>query len=485
MRYIKKMIRIRGRLSLRMIPLSCLLALAGCMAGPDYRPQEANVPSEWTGLTSPIKVTPDATNIVHWWTTFNDPNLNSLVQRAVQSNLNLKQAEARILQARAQRGVAASGLWPTANAGGSYSRVRTPGVAAPAATSNLFQTGLDAAWELDLFGGVRRAVEASEADIQFAEEDRRDVLITLTSEVALNYVELRGFQQEILIARNNLEAQRHTAEVTRQKFQVGFVGPLDVANADAQAATTASVIPTLEASAQQTIYNLSVLLGLPPAALLEELSSASLIPTTPPEVPMGIPSELLRRRPDIRRIEAQIHGATARIGVATADLFPKISLTGNMNFQSSQLNNMLEWKNRAWSAGPSVDWQFFNASRVSSNIKVQKALQQQAILSYQQTVLTAMQDVENALVAYAKEYERRKALVNAVAANTKAVDYSTQLYSQGQTDFLNVLNAQRSLFISQDALVQSTRNLSTDLIALYKALGGGWGDDSPEAAKTK
>ena len=475
MLYMKKIMTVSRRLYLIIIPLLCLLIVAGCKVGPNYKPQEANnVPSEWTGLTSPVKATTAYADLVHWWTGFNDPNLTSLIDRAVQSNLSIKQAEARIVQARAQRGVVASGFWPTADATGSYSRVRTPGFAAPSTTSNLYQTGLDAAWELDIFGGTRRAVEAAEADIQFAVEDRRDVLVTLTSEVALNYVELRGFQQQIIIAQNNLAAQQHTAEVTRQKLQVGFVGPLDVANAEAQVATTASVIPGLETSAQQTIYNLSVLLGLPPAALLKELSATSSIPTTPPDVPMVIPSELLRRRPDIRRAEAEIHGATARIGLATADLFPKFSLTGSLNFQSNQLNRLVEWKNRAWSMGPSVDWQFFNAGRVSSNIKVQKALQQQSSLAYQQTVLTALQDVENALVAYANEYERRKALVDAVAANVKAVDYSTQLYSQGQTDFLNVLNAQRSLFISQDALVGSTRNLSTDLVALYKALGGGW-----------
>jgi outer membrane protein, multidrug efflux system len=481
----KKDINLSRLLSLVM-PLLCLLTLAGCKVGPDYLPPEANnVPSEWTGLISPIKATSAYADIVHWWTGFNDPNLNSLVSRAVQSNLDVKQAEARIVQARAQRGVVASGFWPTADATGSASRVRTPGYGAPSTTSNLFQTGLDAAWELDIFGGTRRAIEAAEADIQAAEESRRDALVTLVSEVARNYIELRGFQQQIAIAQENLSAQRHTADVTRQKFRGGLVGALDVANAEAQAATTTSVIPGLETSAQQAIYNLSVLLGLPPAALLKELSPASAIPATPPEIPMGIPSELLRRRPDIRKAEADIHSATARIGVATADLFPKFSLTGNLNFRSGELDRLIEWKNRSWALGSSVDWQIFNAGRVSSNIKVQKALQQQSALAYQQTVLTAFQDVENALVAYAKEYERRKALTDAVAANVKAVNYSTQLYSQGQTDFLNVLNAQRSLFVSQDALVGSTRKLSTDLVALYKALGGGWESESPEATTTK
>jgi multidrug efflux system outer membrane protein len=456
----------------------CVLTLTGCLVGPNYHPQEANVPSAWTGTAAPIKATSEYANLVHWWTAFNDPNLTSLVVRAVKSNLDLKQAEARIRQARAQRGVVASALWPAADATASYTRARTPGFGAPSVSANLFQTGLDAAWELDVFGGTRRAVEAADADIQFAVEDRRDVLVTLVSEVALDYIDLRGFQQEIVIARNNLKAQQETANVTRKRFQGGFVGALDVANADAQVATTASVIPGLETSAQQTIYSLSVLLGLEPAALLKELSPSSVIPTTPPDVPLGIPAELLRRRPDIRRAEAQIHAATANIGVATADLFPKFSLTGNLSFQNEHLNDLIVWKNRAWSYSPAVDWQIFNAGRVSSNIEVQKALMQQSVLTYQQTVLTALQDVENALVAYTKEYQRRKSLVDSVAANRKAVDYSTQLYTQGLTDFLNVLNAQRSLFATEDALVVSTRNLSTDLVALYKALGGGWDSES-------
>jgi multidrug efflux system outer membrane protein len=473
------------RVLLLCISCLCGLSLTGCLVGPNYHPQEANVPPAWTGATAPITATSAYANLIQWWTAFNDPNMTLLITRAMETNLDLKQAQSRIRQARAQRGIVASGLWPTADATGSYTRVRTPGIAAPATSSNLFRTGLDAAWELDVFGGTRRAVEAADAGIQFAVEDRRDVLVTLVSEVALNYLDLRGFQQEIIIARNNLTAQQHSAEVTRKRFHGGFVGALDVANADAQVATTASVIPTLEASTQQTIYSLSVLLGLEPTALLKELSPASAIPTTPPDVPMGIPSDLLRRRPDIRRAEAQIHAATANIGVATADLFPKFNLTGSLNFQNDQLHRLVNWNQRSWSVGPAIDWQIFTAGRVRSNIELQKALQQQSVLTYQQTVLTALQDVENALVAYAKEYERRKALVDSVAANRKAVDLSMQLYTQGLTDFLNVLNAQRSLLATEDALVQSTRNLSTDLVALYKALGGGWDSASPDVAKAE
>ena len=240
-------------------------------------------------------------------------------------------------------------------------------------------------------------------------------------------MQLRGYQQEIIIAQNNLKVQKQTAEVIRRQFQGGFVSALDVANADAQAATTMSQIPVFETSARQAIYNISVLLGQEPASLLEELSPASSIPLTPPEVPAGLPSEMLRRRPDIRRAEAQIHSATAQIGVATADLFPKFNLAGNTGVSASRLSDM-QWNKRSWSFGPSAGWQIFNAGQVSANIDVQKSLQQQAILTYKQTVLTALNDVESALVAYDNEHERHKALVDAVTANRKAVELSTQLY---------------------------------------------------------
>ncbi|MGA2173170.1 MAG: efflux transporter outer membrane subunit [Sedimentisphaerales bacterium] len=458
---------------------TCLLQ-SGCMVGPDYKAPEPNAPAKWAGQAGPQGAESPEKILLQWWTEFNDPNLTSLIERAMQSNLDLKLAEERIRQARATLGVVEAPFWPTADVTASYTRNRAGGPVPT--TSNLFMTGLDAVWELDIFGGTRRSIEAAKADIQASIEDRRDVLVTLASEVALNYVQLRGFQQEIVIAQNNLQAQRQSAEVVRKRYEGGFVSALDVANADAQVATTLSQIPVLETSAQQAIFNLSVLLGREPAALLEELSPPSSIPVTPPEVPTGLPSEMLRRRPDIRRAEAQIHSATAQIGVATADLFPKFNLAGSVSLQADK-PSQLRWSQRAWSFGPSVDWQIFAAGRVWSNIEVQKSLQQQALLDYKKTVLTALQDVENALVAYDKEHQRNSALIDAVSANLKAVELSTELYAEGQTEFLSVLVAQGSLYSSEEALVQSTRNLSTDLVALYKALGGGWDSNPPQTTQ--
>jgi len=465
--------------------ISGVLALlaAACMVGPKYQAPQVKVPDAWAGLSGGPQgqissAAPEPEDIAEWWKNLHDPELDALIARAAQSSLSVRQAQERILQARAARGVVGAGLWPQATASGGAGTTRTSAIGGGSevnsGTRNLFQAGLDAAWELDLFGGVRRGVEAANADLQAAVEDSRDVLVTLTAEVALDYIGLRGLQQQIAIANDNLAAQRHSAELAKKRYDVGFASRLDVANADAQAATTLSQIPQLEAAAQQAIYSLSVLLGREPATLLPELSSAAAIPPAPPAVPVGLPSDLLRRRPDIRRAEAQLHGATARIGVATADLFPKFSLTGALGLQSTALSTLAGGGIANVSGAGAVTWPIFSAGRIRANIRIQDAVQRETLLAYQQTVLTALQDVESALVAFGKEQQHHAALADAVTANRTAVDLSTKLYVAGETDFLNVLTAQRSLYATEDALAQSDRAIDTDLIALYKALGGGW-----------
>ena len=456
------------------IPVFCVLIFGGCKVGPNYHPSEPNAPGQWIGRMGEQNVSSPDANLVNWWTQFNDPNLTSLIDRAIASNLDLKLAKERIRQARAQAGVVSSGFWPSVNATASATRSRNPGIgSAPARTSNLFSTGLDSIWELDIFGGTRRAIEAAKADVTFAVEDRRDVLVSLVSEVAINYVHLRTFQQQVIIAQDNLKSQQHSAEIVSKRFENGFASRLDLVNSQSQVATTLAQIPLLEAAVQQTIYSLDFLLGLEPGALGAELSPVSLIPVAPPSVPQGLPSDIIRRRPDIRRAEASIHGATARIGVAVANLFPKFNLIGRLDFSGSGVH-AVNWDNRAWSVGPSADWQIFSAGQVRSNIEVRKALQKQSMIIYRQSVLSALNEVENSLVAYAKELQRNRALADAVELNRKAVEISLQLYSEGQTDYINVINAQRSLFVSEEAYAQSNRDLSTDIIALYKALGGGW-----------
>jgi multidrug efflux system outer membrane protein len=465
---------------------------SGCVVGPQYRPPKVQMPGQWTGVASTDNssiATSGVASVAEWWKNFQDPVLDSLIDRAVKSNLGLQQAQSRILQARASRKIAGAGLQPSIDASASNTTSGSTGntstVGSSSSTRNLFQAGLDAAWEMDFFGGVRRGIEAAEANLQAAVEDSRDVMVTLTAEVALDYIQLRGYQQEIAIAQKNLEDQRETAEITRKRFGVGFASGLDVANAEAQVATTQSQIPLLETSAQQTIYALSVLLGLEPSALLAELSPAGTIPSTPPTVPAGLPSDLLERRPDILRAEAQFHAAVAQVGVATADLFPKFNLTGSGGLQSLTQGSLGSVASGIWSLGPSVSFSIFNGGKIRANIKVQQEAAQQALLAYRQTVLTALQDVESALIAYAKDQQHRTALADAVKSNETAVDLSMKLYTAGEIEFLNLLTTQRNLYTSEDALVQADRAIDADLIALYKALGGGWQAQPNQSPETK
>jgi NodT family efflux transporter outer membrane factor (OMF) lipoprotein len=329
---------------------------------------------------------------------------------------------------------------------------------------------------VDIFGGTRRQLEADEAAILAAHENVHDAQVTLAAAVALDYIQLRGAQEQIAIAQENLKSEEHTADLTRQKLKAGFASSLDVANADAQAATTAASIPVLETSVEQDIFTLSVLLGRTRDGLLEELSQPGPVPLTPPEVPVGLPSELLRRRPDVRAAEANLHSAAARIGVAVSDFYPQFSLNGSVSYQNSLARDLLAGPNRIWSIGPSVNWPIFSGGSTISNYRLQKALTDSSYIQFQKTVLVALQQVDSALVAFSNEWDHRQSLTTAVENNRRAVDISQQLYQQGTTDFLSVLDAERSLFASQLALSLSKQSISTDLVALYQALGGGWDD---------
>jgi NodT family efflux transporter outer membrane factor (OMF) lipoprotein len=348
-----------------------------------------------------------------------------------------------------------------------------------------WQGGFDASWEIDVFGGVQRSIEAARADEQASLDARRDVLVTLLAEVARYYVDLRGLQRELAIARENVRSQEDTVELTRSRFQAGLATDLDVARAEALVATTQSQIPSLQTSLQQAIHHLSILLGQEPTALQVELSREAPIPPPPPMVPVGLPSELLRRRPDIRRAERRLAAATARIGVATAELFPRFALTGGFGLAAAKPGDIFRTDSAYYSIGPAINWRIFDAGRIQFNVRVQNALERESFANYQATVLRSLEDVENALVAYARERERWQALDRAVAANKRAVDLANQLYTRGLTDFLNVLESQRNLYAAQDQLAQSERNLSSDVIALYKALGGGWESQEPVDAEPR
>jgi NodT family efflux transporter outer membrane factor (OMF) lipoprotein len=466
--------------------MSCVLSIfIGCTVGPDFRKPQAEAPEQWSGVPQP-GISTQTEQVIEWWRVFNDSQLNSLIERAVASNLDLKLAEARIREARGLRGIVAADLLPNVNVSADYTRIRSSGNAVPiegdgevaefrpAAEQNLFETGFDAAWEIDVFGRIRRAVEAADADIASAQWDRRDVLITLLSEVARNYVELRGTQRRIAILRQNIDLQRKSLELTRGRLEAGLGNELDVAQAEALLTTTESQVPGLEAFVKQAIYRLGVLLGRQPEALLGELTEEAPIPPVPPEVPVGLPSELLRRRPDLRRAEMDVAAATARVGVATADLFPSFSLTGFLGLQSANIQDLLDTGSLLWNVGPTVSWPVFDAGRIRANIEVQNAREEQAFIAYERAVLSSLQDVESALIAYAKEHQTRQSLMASVDANQRAADISSTLYAQGLVDFLNVLVSQRALSQAEDELVQSDQRVSTNLVALFKALGGGW-----------
>ena len=456
----------------------CLPLVSSCMMGPDFQRPETKVSSQWLGRapTTP-EVAPKAVqDLAQWWMAFNDPQLTSLVERAMQANLDLRMAESRIRQARAAMGIAGSDLGPTVDTAASYKHSRTSlsGNSGEAVTTNLYQMGFDAVWEIDLFGGIRRGVEAAGADLDTAMESRRDLLVSLSAEVAGNYLNLRSLQQRLNLARQNLSAQEHSVELTRKRLSAGFVGKLDVVRAEALAATTAGQIPLFEAEIRQTTYSLSLLLGGEPSTLLAELTPDAVLPVALATVPLGLPSDLISQRPDIRRAEAKIHAATARIGVAWADLLPKFTVTGSLGLQNNTFNSVFNQASGTWSLGPSLNWPLFDMGRSRANLELKKALQDEELLAYELTVLGALREVENALIASTKEEEHRQTLVRAVAANRTAVDLATTLYAAGESDFLAVLDAQRSLYGVEDALAQSSLTVSTNLVALFKALGGGW-----------
>jgi NodT family efflux transporter outer membrane factor (OMF) lipoprotein len=344
----------------------------------------------------------------------------------------------------------------------------------PGVETDVYQVGLDSSWELDLFGGTRRGIEAANADIQAAIEDRRGVMISIVGEIARTYVELRGYQREADIARDNVATQQQTLAIIQDKRRAGLVTDLDVSRQTAQLATTQSRLPSLEAQVSNSIHALGILLSDDPMSLSGELAPKAPLPPIPVDVPVGLPSQLLRRRPDIRAAERQLAAATARVGIATADLYPQFSITGQFGLDSSQAKNLLQWDSRYFLISPGISWPIFDAGRIRSNIAVQNELVRQAQLSYRQMVLKALGEVEDAIANYRQEQVRHQFLADAVKASEDSVTLARNQYVQGVTDFLAVLDAQRSLFDAQDALAQSDQTIAADLVTLYKSLGGGW-----------
>jgi NodT family efflux transporter outer membrane factor (OMF) lipoprotein len=466
--------------------LLLLLLLAGCATvGPDYVPPEVSAPAHWTaelesGLTAKHV---DTQALANWWTVLNDPILSSLIERAVAGNLDLKEARARVREARARRGISQADRFPTIDTTVSASQSHGSEETGSGETRELYAAGFDASWELDLFGGIRRSVEAAEAELRASEEDLRDVLVSLLAEVALNYVEVRSFQTRLSIAEANLDTQTETYNITQWRFEAGLTTQLDVEQARYNLEQTRSQIPTLQTGFEQARNRLAVLLGQHSGFLKDALAEPKAIPVTPLEVAIGLPADVLRRRPDVRRAERQLAAQTAQVGVATADLYPKLSLIGSIGLEALSPGNLFLSCARTSAIRSNIGWTIFDAGRIRQNIKVQTAVQEQALIQYEAAVLTALEEVENALVAYADEQVRRRSLVKASQAAQRAVDLAQNQYVSGLIDFQVVLNAQRSLLSLQDQLATSEGEVTSNLITLYKALGGGWTSLVPDEKK--
>jgi NodT family efflux transporter outer membrane factor (OMF) lipoprotein len=442
------------------------LVLAGCTVGPDYKPPPLTVPAAWSAAPPDAAGDP-AAELAVWWQRFGDPQLTALIERGVHGNLDVRVAEARVREARALRGVRAARLWPALDAAGTASP-------ASGAERSLFLAALDAFWEIDVFGGVRRSVEAAAADLQASVEAHRAILLELTGAVAATYIELRGLQGRIAAVRGNLAAQQETRALTEAQRNVGLASDLDVERVHALVFATAAELPPLETALSASLHRLAVLLGEPPAALVAELGEPAAIPSAPAEVLAGVPADLLRRRPDLGRAERELAAATARIGEATADLYPRFTLTGSVGLRSEDVKDLLQGRYNFAAIGPNVIWPIFAGGRILAGIEAQNARQEQALARYEQALLLALEEVETALVRYAREQVRRRALRDAVEANRGAAELARRLYANGLLEFLDVLVAERSLLESEDRLVTSETAVSTSLVALYVALGGGW-----------
>ncbi len=482
-----------GLISLLAVLLS--LTLAGCAAGPKYTPVKPEAPNKWHtelqgGLTARQ---PDSKTLARWWTTLRDPVLSSLEERAVKGNLDLKKALERIREARALRGIEKAKLFPNLNASGSAQEIRTSAYSTEETMeggrrgeeSKLYKVGFDSSWELDIFGGIRRSIQAAQAELEATREELHDVLVSLLAEVSLNYVEVRTYQERLSAARTNMKAQQHIYELNLSRYHAGLIDELAVQQSRYVLESTRAQIPALETGLERAENRLAVLLGEKPGSLHQELAPNRTIPVPPVTVAVGIPADTLRHRPDVRRAERELAAATARIGVAKSELYPKFNLSGTIGLESVSTGHLWEWVSRTSSFGLNVLWKIFHAGALRQNIKVQTARQKQAFIQYESTVLKAMEEVENALVAYAKEQQRLESLKSAVKAAKLAYEIAWDRYKAGLVDFTDVLDAERSLQSYQDKLAQSEGAVTSNFVRLYKTLGGGWKCLEPLAEKSR
>ena len=466
-----------GARRVRLLGWAAVAVIAGCAVGPDYHQPETPVDTHFVNAGEPGLAAGDA--VERYWTEFADPLLNSLVEDALAHNTGLGVAAANLQAARAAHRLAGFDQYPTVTVNGSYthsleSAQQLPGVDRHDREFDTAQAGFDGLWELDLFGRVRRNVEAARGDLGASEATLSDARVSVIAEVARDYFILRGLQDQLTLTKRNADNQLQSLTLTRTRLEAGRGNELDTSRAEAQWQTTLASIPSLEASIATTTYRLSVLTGRPPTALGEKLSPQAPMPTLPTMNAVGTPEQLLRRRPDVRVAERRLAAATARVGVATGDLFPKVTIVGEVGYWAPTFGDFGQSEARFFSVGPSISWAAFDLGRVRARISSAKAQTDAAFAGYEGAVLNALEDTEGALIVYGRSQSRRESLQVAAAASDKAADLARKRFEGGLIDFLEVLDAERTALSAELLLSQSRTDTATSLVAVYKALGGGW-----------
>ncbi|HPF79108.1 MAG TPA: efflux transporter outer membrane subunit [Alphaproteobacteria bacterium] len=456
--------------------LALALFLPACSAGPDYQTPQNSFFDGWFSSAADIS-SQDPIN-VKWWEVFQDPLLTKYIEQSAQNNKDVQIALANIKKARAQRRESTGALLPSVGSDAQATRSKSSSAGSSSTNSgqirNVYDAGFDASWELDLFGGTRRGVEAADARIGAAVASYQDVMLTTFAEVARTYYEARGSQKRIAITQQNADLLKQTYELIEKRVSVGEASQFDLTRARGEYQSTLARLPNLQADMETSVFSLSVLLGLPPEALLEEMKDVQPLPTPPDIVPVGLRSDILRRRPDIRIAERELAASSADIGVETAELFPKFFITGDIGTQARLFSDLFTAAAGFWSLGSVMQWSVFEGGAIQARIDSAKAENEAALKTYEKTVLEALGDVETALTRYGREIETRQRLQESVASRREAVSLAQQLLDVGESDYLDVLDAQRELTSGEDSLVVSETATVTKLIALYTALGGGW-----------
>lgn len=461
------------------LSLVTFVLLSGCAVGPDYKgPPAVTLPTQWANEAHRAKA---GGNIGRWWLRLRDPLLTRLVGEAVEANPSVARAKASVREARATLAQTAAGLFPSISGSGSVTDNKTGSVGASdgvveTAPYALYQAGFDASWELDIFGGTQRNVEAALRSTQSAEDDLRYSLVTLLGDVASYYVDARGYQARIALTQRTAASQRDTERLTRAKYQAGSATAVDLAKASAQAASTEANIPSYEAALAADVHRLSILLGRPPGAISSLLTKSAPVPAPRMPLPTGIPADLLVSRPDVASAERKLAQATAKIGAAEADRYPSVSLTGSVGSSAFRMGDLAKYSSVSWSVGPSLSIPVFDAGKRYAAVRIAEALRDEAFATFHSTLLSALEDVENALVSLSRERVRAAKLEESAKNYREAARLSRSLFESGSANFLDVLDAERSLYSAEDSLIQSRVSIAKDYVSLAKAFGGGWVD---------